>query len=203
MLCHIDLSVSREPIYSWMVSRAFCKFPLIVFWVGAFLESFIPLYAIAWVSVFSFAPCMSNSISMSRLIRLTSFFLAPSFARRSLPLLPLFPLCPLTHLKVVGVVWILSRWAAFWKWGAFLIPIQLQFSHVLRCVVRPFITYFESVNISSGWNGGVAFIASMTATSSPTWFDWDSPGTLITWFFLSSGLYHIPLPLCTFIFPLL
>ena len=123
MLSHIDSSVSREPVYSWMASRAFCRFPLVVFLVGVFLESFIPLYAIAWVSADSFAPCTSNSIGMARSIGSSLFFLAPSFARRLLPSFPSIPSWPLTHLKVVGAVQVLRRWAAFWKWAAFLIPI--------------------------------------------------------------------------------
>ena len=113
-------------------------------------DSFIPLYARAWVSVFSFAPCMSNSTGMVRSIQSSVSFTAPSFARRSLSLLPSILSCPLTHLKDVGAVHFLKRWATFLKRGAFFIPIHPLSSHVPRCVVSPLITYFESVDISRG-----------------------------------------------------
>ena len=46
-------------------------------------------------------------------------------------------------------------------------------------------------------------ITAMIATSSPTWFDWDGPGTFMALFCSSAGPNQIPLPLCAFSFPLL
>ena len=203
MLSHIDSSVSREPVYSQMGLHAFFRFSIVVHLVGVFLDSFIPLYTIAWVSATSFAPWMSNLMGMLRLMWSSLFFCAPSFTSLSLPSFPLSLLQPLTHLKVVGAVWVLRRCAAFWKSRAFFMPIQPQFSQVPRCVVKPFMMYFESVDILSGQKGGVAFIAVITATSSPIWLDWGSPRTLIVWFLLSSKLYQIPLLHCASFFPLL
>ena len=146
---------------------------------------------------------MSNSVGMVRSIKSLVSFMAPSFARRSLPSLPSIPSCPLTHLKVVGAVHLLRMWAAFWKSGAFFMPIHPLSSHVPRCVVSPLMAYIESVDISRGWNGGVAFIAVMIATISPVWFECVSPGTFMALFRPSSGPNHIPLPLRAFSLPLL
>jgi hypothetical protein len=46
-------------------------------------------------------------------------------------------------------------------------------------------------------------MAFIMAVSSPIWFDWASPGTLIAWFLSSSGPYQIPLPQHMFFFLLL
>ena len=132
MLSHIVLSVSRDPVYSWMASRVFCKFSFVDCLIGAFLDSFIPLYVMAWVSVFSFGPYTSNSSGIVRSIGSSSSLFAPSFANSLLPSFPSFPLCPLIHWKVVGAVRSLRRWATFLKRGAFLMPIQPQFSHCPR-----------------------------------------------------------------------
>lgn len=92
---------------------------------------------------------------------------------------------------------------AFLNRFACLMPIHPIFSQVLSFSVSPSMTYFESVIIVSGQNGGVASAAFMIATISPTWLDWWGPGTLIDLLRWSFGAYQIPLPQCAFIFPLL
>jgi hypothetical protein len=52
----------------------------------------IPLYAFACVSTVSLAPCVSNSIGISRFIWSGTSLFAPRFARRSLSSLPVVPL---------------------------------------------------------------------------------------------------------------
>jgi hypothetical protein len=136
MLIHIVSSVSRVPAYLWMATLVFWRFSWVVLLGGAFLASFIPLYAIAWVSALSFGPCISNSSEIVRLILSSSIFIAPTFARASLPSFPSFPSWPFTHWKVVGAVHIL-RCAAFLNRGAFFMPIQPWLSHCSRCVVSP------------------------------------------------------------------
>jgi len=93
MLSHIVSSFSRDPVYSWMASCVFCRFSFVVCLVGVFLDSFIPLYAMAWVSVFSLGPCTLNSSGIVRLMWSSSSLFAPSFASSSLPLFPSFPSC--------------------------------------------------------------------------------------------------------------
>ncbi len=202
-LSHIDPFVSRQPVYLWMASHVIWRFLSVVGRAAGCLDSFMPLYARAWVSEFSFAPCVSNSTGIDRSIQSSISFTAPSFARWSLPSLPLILSCPFTHLKVVVAVHFLKRWAAFLKRGVFFISIHPLSSHVPRCVVSPLMTYFELVSISSGWKVGVASTTVMTATNSPVWFDCSSPGTWSALFLLSASPYHIPLPLCVFSFPLL
>ncbi len=50
-------------------------------------------------------------------------------------------------------------------------PIHPMSSQDLRCSVRPSMAYLESEKIVRGWKGGIAEIASMIATISPTWLD--------------------------------
>ena len=65
------------------------------------------------------------------------------------------------------------------------------------------MTYLESVMILIGWYGAIAVIAAITAASSPTWFDWASPGIQMARFFGSFWSNHTPLLHLAFAFPLL
>jgi hypothetical protein len=76
-------------------------------------------------------------------------------------------------------------------------PIQPLSSYIPRFIVSLFITYFESINISSCWNGGVALMAVIIAMISPIWFNCIFLGTFIAWFLSLSRLNHTLLPLCT------
>jgi hypothetical protein len=85
---------------------------------------------------------------------------------------------------------------------AFSIPIQPMSSHCFRCVVNPFITYFESVIILIGVSGLIDCRATRTAASSPLWLVCFVPGILSALF---NGLFsssHIPLPHTAFCLPL-
>ncbi len=139
-------------------------------WVVLFAS--IPLYAIDWLIVASLAPCRSNSIGILRSICVGTSWLALSFASLSLSSFPSMLLCPLIHVNAVLADRLLSRYAAFWNHSAFRIPIHPWFSQFWRCVVKPSMTYFESDFISSGQNWGTFCIATITAASSPIWFDW-------------------------------
>ncbi len=85
---------------------------------------------------------------------------------------------------------------------ALLMLIQPRSSHSWRCAVRPSMTYCESVIISRGQKGGVAWMAIITATSSPIWFDCFSPGIQAALFLGSLCANHTPLLHHAFIFPL-
>ena len=61
---------------------------------------------------------------------------------------------------------------------AFLTFIQPAFSQVVRFVVSPFITYVESVIITSGMKWGVVCIAAIMAISSPIWLECLGPRCL-------------------------
>jgi hypothetical protein len=154
------------------------------------------------VSVISFAPCRFSSSGTSRSSTSLGGFSAPSFARQLLSSFPSTPLWPFVQRSdVVAILW-QRRAVAFLKKGAFFIPIQPLFSHSSRFVVRPSITYFESVTIVSGCDFGTAATAIITATISPTWLDWALPGTHRAWLFGLLWLNHIPLPQVALVFPL-
>ena len=162
----------------------------------------MPLYARACVSVAILAPCRSNSFGISRSRLSGAGLLAPSLASLSLSSFP-FPSCPLIHWKEVVAMRCFSMCAAFLKKGAFFIPIQPLSSHSLRCFVRPFMAYMESVMIFRGMNFGMVLAAFRIATTSPTWFDWWVPGILRAVFAKWSDSNHIPLPQRAFNFLLL
>jgi len=63
--------------------------------------------------------------------------------------------------------------------------------------------YLESVMILIGWYGAITVIAAITAASSPTWFDWASPGIQMARFFRLFWSNHTPLPHLAFAFLLL
>ena len=145
MLFHIVLSVSAVFWYCWIAILIVSRFLFVAGRGGREHFSLIPLYAVACLSVASLAPCRLYSSGTSRGKGSNSSLFAPSFANLSLSSFPRFPLCPLTHLKDVVAVHFLSRYAARLKSWAFSTPIQPSSSHLLRCVVRPSMTYLESV----------------------------------------------------------
>ena len=72
----------------------YCFHVSICCWVWrGWLWYWIPLYAMAWVRVASFAPCRSYCLGMSRMGRLGVFLFASSFASVSHSSFPLSPLC--------------------------------------------------------------------------------------------------------------
>ena len=107
---HIDLSVSRSPLYLWIAFLAVWRFLVVVF-LGScgFLISLIPWYTIACVIEANLAPWVSNSLGILR-CRMSLFGLfAPSLARRSLSSFPWVPLWPLIHWKSVVAMRLHSR----------------------------------------------------------------------------------------------
>ena len=153
--------------------------------------------------VLSFAPWRSYSIGTSSGKSSGVFFSAPSLANLSLSSLPWFPAWPFTHLKRVGAVRRLRRYAAVLKRSAFFIPIHPLFSQSLRCFVRPSITYLESVIIIRGHDAGIIVAVFIMAAISPIWLDCFGPGTFMVLLSSLSGLIHIPLPQYAFSLPLL
>ena len=150
------------------------------------------------MSIASFAPCRSNSFGTSRSMWSGCGLFAPSLASWSLPSFPCDPLCPLIHWKEVTAMHCLSMYAVFLKKGAFFIPIQPASSQLLKCFVRPLMMYMESDMILRGMNLGTALTALRTATISPIWFDWCSPGIHMAMFLSWFGPNHTPQLLCAF-----
>ena len=222
LFVQMDLSVSLDPLYWSIVAFASDRFFIVVgLGLAAFCE-FIPLSTVAWVMAASLAPCKSNLVGAFKFLWSDSGSLAPSFASLSLPPLPLDLLCPLIHCRVVSppslpldllcplihckVVVAVLRFrsaAAALKKGAFFIPIHPMSVQSLRCVVTPFITYFESVTIFGGQKDGTVFTSAMIMAISPTWFNCAIPGTLLALFLRSLFANHIPLPQCALSFLLL
>jgi len=69
-------------------------------------------------------------------------------------------------------------------------------------VVRPSITYFESVYILTGWYGGIASNVVMITAISPIWLDWAFPGIHRAQFLGSSCVNQTPFLQCAFFLPL-
>lgn len=157
-------------------------------------RSQMPWYVVAWVMVASFAPCRLNSLGTLSDRMLVSILSAPSLASWSLCSLPRTLSCPLIHLKSVVAIQLRRRKATCLKNSAFFTPIQLLSSQVGRCVVRPFIAYFESKMMVRGQNFGKELTAAMMAAISPTWLDCLGPGTRIAAFLSWLGPTHMPLP---------
>ncbi len=95
-----------------------------------------------------------------------------------------------------------SRYAACLKNSTFSTPIQPLSSHLLKCCVRPSITYLKSDIMVSGQKFGKELIASITAMISPTWLDCLIPGTLMAAFLPWFDLIQMLLPHLAFAFPL-
>jgi len=128
----------------------------------------IPLYAFACIRVASLAPCMSNSLGISRLSVSGICLFMPSLVSWLLSLFSGVLLWPFVHWNVVLAVQSLGRCAAFLNSLSFFMLIHLSSSQVFRLVVRPSMTYLESVIIFIGWYGAVAAVTVTTAASSPT-----------------------------------
>ena len=64
------------------------------------------------------------------------------------------------------------------------------------------MTYLESVQILTGWYGGVISSTTMTAAILPIWFDWASPGIQRALFLRLSWVNQTPLLQHAFILPL-
>lgn len=201
-LFYIAAFVSILPVNRSMALWVSCRFISVEFLGSTSFLSRIPLYAFTCVSVDSFAPCMSNSIGMSSSSASISCLFTPCLAKQSLSSFPMVPLCPFVYWKVILADWCLSVWAAFLNNMVFSMLIHLSFSQDSRWLVSLYMVYFESVTIFRGWYGRVTFAAAIIATSSPTWFDWATPGTLMARFLGFLCPNHTPLLLQAFCFPL-
>jgi len=148
---HITLLVSSLPVTHCMAVWVSCMFFLVVFLGSDWFCSRISLYTVACVRDGSFAPVMSNSSGISRFKGSGCCLFAPSFASALLPSLPWTPLCPFTHCRVVLADLYLIKCAAFLNSLAFFMPIHPSFSQVSRWVIKPSMTYLESVQILTGW----------------------------------------------------
>lgn len=103
--------------------------------------------------VSSLIPCRLKLGGINRSMLSGWALRAPSAASLSASSFPLFPVCPLTHVKVVGAERFLSWYAVVCRRDLLLIFVQPWSSHSPRWMVRPFITYFESVIILMGVRG--------------------------------------------------
>ena len=97
--CQIVSIVSSDPVCARIASLVSSMFRSVIAQGMYFCCSRIPLYAMAWVSVASFAPWRSNSIGMSRCSSFGVFLVVPVFASLSLLSLPCVPRWPSTHLR--------------------------------------------------------------------------------------------------------
>ena len=149
MRFHMASFISSDPVWLAMSPLTLSRLRCMVFHSSLCSLSYIPLYAIAWVSPGSLAPWRLKWFGMFNGITSISFLFTPSFTNLLLCSFPSSSLWPFTHLNLVGAVRRLSRNAACLNHSLFFIPIHPWFSQVFRCFVSPSITYLESIFIIS------------------------------------------------------
>jgi len=147
VLCYIVVFISSLCIIHLIAMQVSCRFSSEVFLTSGCFLSRMPLYAVACVRVNSFAPCILNSLGISRFSGSRFCLFAPCLASVLLFSLPQILLYPLTHCRVILADLCLIRCAAFLKNSAFFMSIHPSFSQFSRWVVSPSITYLESMYI--------------------------------------------------------
>ena len=119
MLCHIVAFVSSLCIICLIAMQVSCRFSSEVFLISGCFLSRMPLYAVACIRVDSFAPCMLNSLGISRFSRSGFHLFTPCLASISLSSLPWILSCPLIHCRVILADLCLIRCATFLKNSVF------------------------------------------------------------------------------------